>query len=196
MKRKSRLEHDYSIAAWALSVQPEVRADCLARFTGVHRDALERVVRKLHQAPCANESLEIAGKSEDEIVELFFEEFAAFQKQQPPFHLAYRWNSSYAQKGKSWLWHEQYSLPYTFVLGFVGCRTTSKGGGIGACERNWGDVKCVKTGKRSHMSGESTEKRAILYSSALVNTARVRRKELERIDAVGPSAMFCDDDIK
>ena len=57
-------------------------------------------------------------------------------------------------------------------------------------------MKCVKTGKRSHMSGETTEKRAILFSLALVNIARVLHKELERIDIVGPSAMFCDDDIK
>ena len=196
MKRKSRLEHDYSIAGWALSVMPDVYADATARFKGNHRDALERVVRKLHKAPCPNPAIELADKTEDEIVELFWKEFKAFQKKQPPFHLAYRWNSQDARMGKSWLWHEQHSLPYTYVLGYVACRVTSKTLGIGPCERSWGDVKNIKTGKRSHISGETVEKRTILYSSALMNTARERRKEMERIDAVGNSAMFCDDDIK
>jgi len=52
------------------------------------------------------------------------------------------------------------------VLGFVGCRVTSKLCWIGPAERSWGRVKNIKTGKRSHMSGESTEKRSILYVSA------------------------------
>ena len=60
-----------------------------------------------------------------------------------------------------------YLTPLFSVLGFTGCRTTSKGGNIGVYEGDWGDVKCVKTDKRSHMSGETTEKRAILYNSAL-----------------------------
>jgi len=54
-------------------------------------------------------------------------------------------------------------MPYTIVLGFVGFRVTSKLCGIGPAERSWGRVKNIKTGKRSHMSGESTEKREEEY---------------------------------
>ena len=195
-KRKGRLEHPYSIAGWALSVMPDVYADCVNRFTGHHRDAVEEVVRRLHRPPCPNKHPELP-TDPDQIVEIFFEELKAFQNKFPPFDKAHRWNAMSALKGKSHEWHEQNSLPYTIVLGFVACRVCSKTLGIGPCERAWGDVKNIKTGKRAHLfSGETTEKRAILYSTALVQNARLRRKvEKERIDA-NEGAMFCNDDIK
>ena len=92
------------------------------------------------------------------------------------------------------IWHEKYSLPYTDVLGFVACRVTSKVLGIGPCERGWGDVKTIKTGMRSHMSGDSVEKRTILYSTALVNQARIKREQDEKLGSEG--SMFCDEDMQ
>ena len=68
--------------------------------------------------------------------------------------------------------------------------------GIGSAERVWGDTKTIKAGKRKHLKGESTEKRTVLYSTAKINQARIKRAAMERIDAAGPNAMFCDDDIK
>ena len=90
----------------------------------------------------------------------------------------------------------KYSLPHTKVLGFLACRACSKCLGIGSAERNWGDAKHIKSGKRSHMSAESIEKRTILYGTARVTEARMRQSTLERDDATGPSAMFGDDDMK
>ena len=77
-----------------------------------------------------------------------------------------RFRSKEARAGKSNMWHERYSLPYTKVLGFVACRVTSKNGGIGVCERNWGDVKQIASGKRFSLSGASIEKRATIYTTA------------------------------
>ena len=51
-----------------------------------------------------------------------------------------------------------------------------------------------KDSKRSHMSGDAVEKRSILYSTALVNAARIKRVEQEKLDAEGDNAMFCDCD--
>ncbi len=65
-----------------------------------------------------------------------------------------------------------YSLPYTQVLGFFACQ--SKRLGIGAGERSWSDVKMIKDGKRSNMSGDSLEKQAILYTSAQLEEARIQ----------------------
>jgi hypothetical protein len=88
-------------------------------------------------------------------------------------------------------------LSYTIVLGFVGCRTTSNVLGVGPCERNWGNVKNIKTGKRSHVPGEEMEKRAILYSLALMAEGRIKREMAESLDASnGSNNMFDDDDIK
>jgi hypothetical protein len=50
---------------------------------------------------------------------------------------------------------------------------------MGACERSWGDVKTIKTGKRVNISGASIEKRAILYTTACIEASHIRRKEFE-----------------
>ena len=60
------------------------------------------------------------------------------------------------------------------MVGFVACRATSKNAGIGMCERNWGDDKEIKSGKRSGLSGDSTEKRALVYITARVKETRLR----------------------
>ena len=138
----------------------------------------------------------MADTSPDAIADLFWDEFKAFQQQTGPFDSPAKFNSINAVTGQSHLWHEKNSLPYTVVLGFVGCRVTSKGCGIGACERAWGDTKHIKSGKRSNLSGRSVEKRAVLYTSARINDARIRRKTMERIDTVKPTAMFGDDDMR
>ena len=82
------------------------------------------------------------------------------------------------------------------MLGFVACRVTSKTLGIGPCEQNWTAVKNIKTGMRVRLGGDSLEKRAVLYASALINDARIKKKCNENIEATGPNALFCDDDLK
>ena len=67
--------------------------------------------------------------------------------------------------------------------------------GIGSAERAWGDPSAIKTGNRSHMGERSTKMRSIIYTAARVNEARIRNKEMERIDAEGPGSIFGDDDI-
>lgn len=57
-------------------------------------------------------------------------------------------------------------------------------------------MKNIKTGKRVNLGGESLEKRSVLYATALINDARLRRKENENIESSGPNALFCDDDVK
>ncbi len=92
----------------------------------------------------------------------------------------------------SFVWHQLYSLPYTKVLGFVACHTTSKQLGIGAAERSWSDVKQIKDGKRSNLGRVSLKKRAILYSLARLNKAKIRANHSED----GENDVFGDDDIK
>ena len=41
-KCKQRIEHEYSIAAWALCVMASVRTDVRERLTGEHHDAMKR----------------------------------------------------------------------------------------------------------------------------------------------------------
>ena len=46
--RKENIEHDFAIAARSLFVMKEVREDVTARINGSHREAIERVIRKLY----------------------------------------------------------------------------------------------------------------------------------------------------
>ena len=89
-----------------------------------------------------------------------------------------------------------YYLPYTGVLGFIACRVCSKPLVIVTCDRRWGDVKNTKTGKRSKLGGESTNKRSVFYTTTKIHDARINRNITEKIDDEGPNEMFGDDDIK
>ena len=48
-RRNAKLDHDYAITGWALSVIPEVRADVEELLIGDHRNTINRVVLKLHE---------------------------------------------------------------------------------------------------------------------------------------------------
>ena len=194
-RRRKKIEHEYAIAGWALSIVSEVRIDVRERMRGEHRDAIECVIRRLHVAPCANTHPDIASMSEAEIIDTFWNEFKSFQNCDRPYHDLHKWAVPDVIAGRSYLWHEKYSIPYTTVLGFVACRVTSKLCGIGPAERSWGAVKQIKTGQRSHLNGQSTEKRSIIYVSSKIEQARIHREQMEKIDAVGKDAMFGDEDL-
>jgi hypothetical protein len=82
------------------------------------------------------------------------------------------------------------------VLGYVGGCVTSKLCGIDPAERSWGGVKQIKDGvRRSHLGGESTEKRSVIYVTAKIQEARMHQHQMEKVDATGPDAMFGDDNI-
>jgi hypothetical protein len=72
-ERSKKLEHDWAITGWALSVMPEVYKDARERLTGHDWDAIERVVRKLMTYPCPNKFHDLEGKSKDDIVDLFWD---------------------------------------------------------------------------------------------------------------------------
>ena len=75
--------------------------------------------------------------------------------------------------GNSHVWHHKYSLPFTKVICFVPCRFTSKVIGIGASEHSWGDVKTIKSGKRSAISSYLSETQSIVYTSACIELDRI-----------------------
>jgi len=80
---------------------------------------------------------------------------------------------------------------YTKALGFVASRITSKRLGIGLGERAWSNVKKINDGKRSNHSGDSLEKKAILFTTSHLEEARfVRTGDTRNEDMSG------DDDIR
>jgi hypothetical protein len=145
--------------------------------------------------PCPNINPAVSSMSLPNIIDTFWNEFKAFQNCTHPYHEPSRWANYNATKGNSYLWHEKYSILYTSVLGFVECRDTSKLCGIGPAERSWGGVKQVKDRKRSHLSGQSIEKRTVLFVSLKISLARILCDRMEKLDTTGHNAMFGDDDI-
>ena len=186
-KREKLLATDFAITAWAMCVMPEVRKDCKERMTGLHRDAIDRFIEKMYSY---DPTIDVDAKKDT-----FWTEFKAFQDQSHPFDKMYRWNSQDVFKGASHLWHEKYSDPYTEVVGPVGMKSTSKRGGIGPCERAWGGIKHIKSGKRKHLSAKTTEMQGIIYCTARIDESRIRASEADAILPSSASLMWTDDDI-
>ena len=175
-KRREKLVTDFSIAGWVLSPIPEVYNDCKRNMTGEHRNAVERLLIKMMASEFADDSDELA-----EITYFFWEEFEQFQSKTGPFDKAHIWNCSINRDlllGKSHLWHKKNSFFQTKVLGKFACRVCSKIVGMGSAERNWGDVKYLKSEKRSHLSSEAVEKQAKIFGASCMADADIERKKM------------------
>ena len=65
-----------------------------------------------------------------------------FNHKNDPFDInEFIWNSKDIIDGDSHVWHQNYSLPSTKVLGFVACRVALKQIGIESAESSWGGVQ-------------------------------------------------------
>jgi hypothetical protein len=110
------------------------------------------------------------------MINTFWEEFDYFHSKTGPYeNREYIWVSGDIQSGASHIWHSKNSLRYTKVLGKLACRACSKILGIGSAERAWGDVKHLKTNKRSHISGDRVKKQATIYGSHCVTLSKMHR---------------------
>ena len=186
--RKENIEHDFVIAAWSLCVMKEVREDVAALMNVSHRKAIERVIRKLYfDDP----------RDMDVVINEFCKGFKHWQQKLGKYGVnIVRWIIPEVVRVVAQIWHERYSLPYYPEVGHMGCSTTSKITVIGPGERAWGDVKHLKKSKRVRLSGDRTEKQAILYKTTRINEARLKQVAMEKIDAVGKDSMWGDDDVK
>jgi len=188
-KRKDVVTATAAAADAAAAPADAVRKDVAARLTGTHHDAIAEVVRYRHCTPCPNTHPDIARMTPADIIDTFWNEFKSFQQCTHPFAEPSRWATADVTQGNSFLWHENDSV---WICG-VSCYIQALWDRY--AERSWGGVKNIKTGKRLHMSGESTEKRSILYVSAKIQQSRIMCDQLEKLDATGNNAMFGDDDI-
>lgn len=130
-----------------------------------------------------------------ENINLFWEEFDQFCQRKGVFaNREHIWNSSDVLKGNAHLWHYRNSFRYTEILGKLACRVTSKILGIGSAERSWGDVKHLKTNKRSHLSGDRTKKQATIYGAYCMEKANVKRNLSEKTTK-NPYKFWTNDDF-
>ena len=192
LKRRDRLVTDFAIAGWLLSPIPEVYRDSSSNQTGEHREAVDRLLKKMMGSEFADDSEELAG-----VMNTFWDEFEQFKAKKGPFAKSYIWNeatNSDLSLGKSHIWHKKNSYFQTKILGRFACRVCSKIVGMGSAERNWGDVKHLKTEKRSHLSAEATEKQATIYGVSCMTDAQIEREKLQS-SASEPYKFWDEDDF-
>ena len=125
-----------------ICVIPSILKDAKYHSDRNHRKHVNNVIKTL-----------FCGSSEEDMnvtLDLFWTEYTAFNNKVGSYDAdAFIWKSKDISDGNIHLWHQNYSLPLTKVLGFVACKVTSKVIGIVAKERSWGDVKKIKSGNRS-----------------------------------------------
>jgi hypothetical protein len=123
-KRRSSLVSDFAIAGWLLSPIPEIYDDSSANMDGTHRDAVDRLLKKMMAPGLADDSDELAA-----IMNTFWDEFEHFKAKTDCYSKPYIWSVSRNSDiitGKSHLWHKKYSYCQTKVLGKFACRVCSK----------------------------------------------------------------------
>jgi hypothetical protein len=183
-KRREKLITPLSIAGWFCSPMPDIRKDVVAHETGADRLEVEKVIEKIYH-PIGGDDLGI-------IIQTFWREFDDFQTKRGSYSRSYIWQANEIKEGNCHLWHKLYSFKFTKVLGRVACRVCSKPLGCGQAERNWGALKHLKTGKRSHLSSEKAEKQATIYGSACIEKMRAKEEVKERFGVVTSHCVDAD----
>jgi len=186
-KRTKKVMSAFAVTGWICSIDPVVREDVEKRFKkSLHGPLVEGVIRKLY-----------AHKSDTNIGEMlnrFWKEWKDFKNETGIYEKSHIWNVKDAREGNSAIWHEAYSHEVTKVFGFVACRVTSKGVGMGASERAWGNVKEIKTGQRVGLSGKKVEALSIISQTHRLHQARVLRQLRETFDCIDKHALWGEED--
>jgi hypothetical protein len=164
-KRRTRLITPLSLAGWFCSPHDAIRQDVREHEKGVDRLEIEKVIEKIYY-PSTPDAL-------GQIIQTFWHEFDDFQTRHGrSYSRPWIWDTDEIKNGEDHVWHKIYSVPFTTVFGRVACRVCSKPLGCGLAERNWGALKHLKTGKRSHLSGDKAQKQATIFGAACIDRAR------------------------
>ena len=167
-KSKLHINTDFEGTGWMLCVIPNIRKDAKDHLDSDHIKQVNDVINTI-----------FSGAYEGEMavtLDLFWTEYTEFDNMIGSYDAdEFIWKGKNISDGNSHLWHQKYSLPLTKVLGFVACRVISKVLSIGAAERYWGDVKTIKSGKRSNIISNVSEKQSIVYTSACLNALEIRQ---------------------
>jgi hypothetical protein len=169
LKRREKLITPLSLAAWFCSPDENIRKDVQALAKGGDRFLIEEVIAKIFYP-----------KRDDElftIYQTFWTEFDQFQtKTGTSYSRGWIWKSDEIKRGNCHRWHKLYSVPFTMVFGIVACRVCSKPLGCGNAERNWGNFKHLKSGKRSHLSGDKSQKQSTVFGAASLERTRTTHR--------------------
>jgi hypothetical protein len=131
-----------------------------------------------------------------DLINNFWDEFDCFRNKKKGYaNRNFIWENQDIRHGDSYLWHKKNSLKFTDILGSFACRVCSKILGIGAAERSWGDVKHLKTNKRSHLSGEKVKKQATIFGATCIEQAQIRKSLKTNDSTLIPYRFLMDEDF-
>jgi hypothetical protein len=189
-KRSKKLRSDIAISGWMCSSDPLVMKDCNESHLGEDRKAVTRLLTKwyIHEVKNDNEKM-------GELINTFWQEFEDFQGKAGPYaDRKYIFiNHPDLTNGNIHLWHKKETLRWTQIFGRFACRVCSKILGIGSAERSWGDVKHLKSNKRSHLSSKATKMQATIFGASCVELARIKHDE--KYFGSGPCKIWRTDDF-
>ena len=189
INRRRKLVHNYSLVGYMLSPNPTIMADAARNKTQAHHDASEALITKLILDPSLVGGAK--GVAKAELIDTFMEEYTDFVNRRGPFAKDNIWIIAAKPDCKAYRWHQKYSLQSTKVLGKLACLVLSKNLGIGKAERNWKQVKAVKSGQRSNTGIEKTKKQVLIYAQYQQARAETRIKQLS-----SAGKLWDDDDFK
>jgi hypothetical protein len=127
-----------------------------------HDGAAERLITKLLFDPS------LVGNDwtiqRAKLIDTFMEEYGDFTNRRGVFARDNIWIMAADKNCKAYRWHFKYSYQQTKVMGKLACLVLSKILGIGTAERNWKQVKAVKSGQRVNTSIDKTRKQVLIYA--------------------------------
>lgn len=192
MKRRERLVTDMAIVGWMLCPMPLVHADATQNTTLTEKSAFKRFVKKWYCSGMVDNSQEYC-----DFMSRFENELYEFRTKSGKYDEPYIWNENDPDllQGRSHHWHHKHSLIRTTYLGKTACRICSKLVGMGSAERSWGDVKHLKSSKRSHLSSQAVEKQATIYGASCMVDAQLKRNQCKQ-DSVNQFRFWDEADFR
>ena len=176
LKRRPKLIHDYSMVGYILSPNSTIMAHAIDNKTIEHDQAAERLITKL----ILNSTLVGTERNNEraKLIDTFMEEYGDFTNKRGMFARDNIWIMAADEHAKAYRWHFKYSLPTTKVLGKLACLVHSKILGIGTAERNWKQVKGVKSGQRVNTGIDKTKKQVLIFAQYQQTRAQARMTKL------------------
>ena len=176
LKHRPKLIHDYSMVGYILSPNSTIMAHVIDNKTIEHDQAAERLITKL-----ILDSTLVGTERNNErakLIDTFIEEYGDFTNKRGMFACDNIWIMAKDEHAKAYQWHYKYSLTTTKVLGKLACLVLSKILGIGTAERNWKQVKAVKSGQRVNTGIDKTKKQVLIYAQYQQTRAQARMTKL------------------
>ena len=176
LKRRPKLLHDYSLVGYILSPNSTIMSHAIDNKSIKHDQAAERLITKL----ILNPTLVGSEKNNEraKLIDTFMEEYGDFTNKRGMFARDNIWIMAKDEHCKAYRWHYKYSLTTTKVLGKLACLVLSKILGIGTAERNWKQVKAVKSGQRVNTGMDKTKKQVLIYAQYQQTRAQARMTKL------------------